>query len=652
MQLKLATIFISLHAVYHANADVSTDESKSECLHGEAEDQTCIVKEPTCKYYLAPSSIPNAGYGIYSAVDIPNGEPLTYPTGDAPAIVVHDAELHYGKGRNWNLVDYFWTGEGSGEFEADTVEESVVTFGNLCNYHTYLYNVRPTHSVYDDTITPRSSKSPGIGAYSYYYTDRFHATKDIKAGDEIFANYGEEWLESRTYIKVPLEDDFITTGEIIDKLAKGLDADMLDDSFLKIVSDVVGIFNKEIPSSLLPKTKDGIKSLVDSVEGDIINKDKIATAAAKTTVISRDMDWIISNGKCLDNVVPTRSTIPDAGNGGFAQRFIPKGESVIIAPLVHIMDWTSTFIYPLVTNENGQMERDPDNDESNGYQLMLNYCFSHDQSSMLLCPQTNSILINHCSTRNDYGGDCAKYNENEDPNMRGANAEVRWADDFDNTKSWLKMSIPDIDKNVRRHRRGLSMEFIAKRDIYPGDEIFIDYGEEWELEWEEHVKEWVPPPEENHASITEMNKMEVLRTPDELKDEPYSENVRVVCKYLESEDETDIDSFGSTDPDDWIQDVTEDIYEDGEFWPCKILSRTENSNSTLQYSVEFLRKTGVETIWSEKGYSRILHNMKREGIEFRPMPYSSDQHYPGAFRSFLRIPDSMFPEIWKDLPNN
>jgi hypothetical protein len=32
----------------------------------------------------------------------------------------------------------------------------------------------------------------------------------------------------------------------------------------------------------------------------------------------------------------------------------------------------------------------------------------------------------------------------------------------------------------------LMMEFVALRDLQPGEEIFIDYGHEWEASWEEH----------------------------------------------------------------------------------------------------------------------------------------------------------------------
>jgi hypothetical protein len=66
-------------------------------------------------------------------------------------------------------------------------------------------------------------------------------------------------------------------------------------------------------------------------------------------------------------------------------------------------------------------------------QLLLNYCFGHDESSLLLCPITNAILINHCSDRTKECG--------ED----GPNAEYRWDTEWDrDTKRWLEMTLHEI----------------------------------------------------------------------------------------------------------------------------------------------------------------------------------------------------------------
>jgi hypothetical protein len=51
------------------------------------------------------------------------------------------------------------------------------------------------------------------------------------------------------------------------------------------------------------------------------------------------------NGQCMDNIKDGVSTIPDAGRGAFANRFIPKGGLVAPAPLIHIPDRSIFTMY-------------------------------------------------------------------------------------------------------------------------------------------------------------------------------------------------------------------------------------------------------------------------------------------------------------------
>lgn len=236
---------------------------------------------------------------------------------------------------------------------------------------------------------------------------------------------------------------------------------------------MVKIFNKRV-SGLVPTNPESLRVFLDAaVAGKKATKESIALQLGFNTLIPRDLDWIVANGQCLDNLVPKISTVPHAGRGGFAQRFIAKGETVIIAPLLHIMNYESTFIYPVDYDEDGELRRvDDEGGGPDGQQLVVNYCFSHDETSMYLCPGTNAILINHCSTRQEYGGDCKKYNDNPDPVLRGANTKVRWANDWDEeTTEWMNMSIPGIANQVKKGRRGLSFAIEATRDIHPGDEV-------------------------------------------------------------------------------------------------------------------------------------------------------------------------------------
>ena len=170
----------------------------------------------------------------------------------------------------------------------------------------------------------------------------------------------------------------------------------------------------------------------------------------------RDIDWIKENGRCLDNVYPKQSSLPQAGQGGFASRPLKKGTVIIPVPtLVLVMNRKHLNMYK-------QGESDP-----YSKQLLTNYCFGHTNSSMLLCPASHGNLINHCSTRmKTQVGQCNP--------AKGPNAILRWATEFDpETSEWLSQSMKTISERIKNHRRGLTLEVVATRNIAANEEIFI-----------------------------------------------------------------------------------------------------------------------------------------------------------------------------------
>ena len=73
------------------------------------------------------------------------------------------------------------------------------------------------------------------------------------------------------------------------------------------------------------------------------------------------------------------------------------------------------------------------------------------------------------------------------------------------------------------------IEAVATQDIAKGDEVFIDYGEDWEEAWNEHVRTWVPVAgSENYIYAQNMDLTEPFRTVEEQKKEPYPSNLMTV----------------------------------------------------------------------------------------------------------------------------
>ena len=243
-------------------------------------------------------------------------------------------------------------------------------------------------------------------------------------------------------------------------------------SFLKIkdkiiasTKQIVSLFDERAAESLPASLEDFVDVLnqfTNKSSSELSDKYPIAMALAKKSLIPRSVEWIKSQGQCLDHLVPDASTLKDAGRGAFAQRFIPKGSIVVPAPVIQIAEASELNMYNLDTHERI------------GTQLLMNYCFAHPNTTLLFCPQTNAIVINHCSSRNltFYGGDCERYNLNQDETQRGPNAFVRWATSWDpETEKYLKVPLNDILDKTREGMRVLSMEIIALRDIHPGDEV-------------------------------------------------------------------------------------------------------------------------------------------------------------------------------------
>ena len=173
--------------------------------------------------------------------------------------------------------------------------------------------------------------------------------------------------------------------------------------------------------------------------------------------LPRSTEWLENNGIRLDNTVPRESTMPQAGQGAFAKRFLANGTIVVPVPLLLVIpDKESLDIYTL--GEGNVKIGDPI-----GKQLVTNYCFGHAKSSLLLCPSSNANLINHCSHRMIPIGQC---NEN------GPNARIKWSSGWDkHTSDWLTKSLDDIKTEIFNGKRGLSFEVIATRDIKHGEEV-------------------------------------------------------------------------------------------------------------------------------------------------------------------------------------
>ena len=152
------------------------------------------TNEDACSLYLAPSSIPNSGYGIFTTKSYKMHEEIF--DGRSPSVIVTEKELH--SNTTWLIADYMWQTFGAGAYEASTADTWEPTaLGSLGNYHPYLTNYAPFGNAqrYDDTQANRFT-DPEAGAFSYHGSFSMGATREISAGEELFAGKTETVLET------------------------------------------------------------------------------------------------------------------------------------------------------------------------------------------------------------------------------------------------------------------------------------------------------------------------------------------------------------------------------------------------------------------------------------------------------------------------
>ncbi|KAG7362845.1 SET methyltransferase domain containing protein [Nitzschia inconspicua] len=694
-----------------------------------------------CGIWMAPSSLrPNPGFGIFTTRNIAHDESILHQP-DGVSIPLHDMRRRndiplWEERRNlWINVfgNYVWNYGVPDHNRYDNPPDMVdfqPGFGSLPNHHCLLAALgeAPTahHPPYSDALlyidnknlttkSPRRhGESPGTGAFSYSLGRDFYATRDLEAGEEIFLNYGHckrntdstssGWKKSIIYpVDVKEASRILKMYEPFDSKPWPGDSDLTSSKISSVLHKVVTeesedayvdanpvhvtsilakfwkreerqkLFDKVTAIYNLPKRK-----VIDNLGSGSYTKDsyeklfikKLWFEVAKTTLDpagKRDPKWIKENGKCLENLIPKKSTIPDAGFGGFAQFPISKGEIVVPAPVLHVVNKETLMLY----------ERDVEDPEKHeiGMSLLINYCLNHPESSLLLCPMTSAILLNHCSERTR---DCGP---------TGPNAMIRWSTGWDDPSvEWREKTLDAIREEKRRL---LSFEVVALRDITPGEEVFIDYGVEWELAWQRHVNQWTPPKIGDHfLSAQEANERQ-----GPVMDEFVSGDLRksvnhpylfTGCQYWESSAEEDSrdddDDEGSRDLsvsnytvpnkrwksmsdaeilETYSSPGTEFVYGKGGYidheehshWPCSVIRQESDGLYTVRIHQSPLRGAEpTETDWDKNDLPRILTNYSQNSIHYFVKPSAIDQKLPGVFRHPIGIPDAIFPKQWKNIP--
>lgn len=337
--------------------------------------------------------------------------------------------------------------------------------------------------------------------------------------------------------------------------------------------------------------------------------------------LRKPMNALKEKGLCLDNIANDQAQ--ERGRGAFATRLIPKNS--LVAPL------------PLLPVNRTSL----DMDDEHRKQLLLNYCFGHRNSTLLLFPY--APVVNYINS----------VNLGEEPN-----AAIQWSDRAWNLQESHNMSAQDI---LSSFRWGLLLEVVALQDIQPGAQVLVDYGRDWHQAWSQHVQTFNDALKQNseeekddYIYPSRMNQLATVRTIREQEDNPYPTNVETSCiyQYQENIDHPQwsfkFDKRNKVTYTDWPSGRNEKLVPDF-LRPCRILARDDDL-----YTVE-VTNTWAVSVGPEgripRGVRHVVTNMPRSAIEFTDRRYSTDQNLPNAFRQEIGLPDGLFPTAWMDLSN-
>jgi len=267
-------------------------------------------------------------------------------------------------------------------------------------------------------------------------------------------------------------------------------------------------------------------------------------------------------------------------------------------------------------------------------QLLLNYCFGHTNSSMLLYPYSHGFnYINH----------------NSNPNV-----QLRWTVGSD---AIFEKPFSELQQSSTSQ---LMMELVATRSIRKGEEVLLDYGHDWANAWESHVKSWKSRDKGiYHISAETMNKdgkYFILRTRQEQKSNPYPSDVFTSCYYRYSDYAEENAPVPSDSTVKSIAKWKQEMMTPRKLRPCIVVQRDKaiindgrDSEESYHYIVQVANRHALDEVERiPKGHIHFASDAPRHAIKFSDKIYTSDQHLRNAFRKEIGL-GGLFPQQWIDL---
>ncbi|OEU17961.1 hypothetical protein FRACYDRAFT_184910 [Fragilariopsis cylindrus CCMP1102] len=599
-----------------------------------------------CELYIAESTIPNAGNGIFSGISKKKNE---YIGNGDKAIPIIDVWWHNNNGDNnggsrnnnkfFNPVEhYVWEGSSMGMGLEVFSHNDLSTFwpgiDAIVNCHAGLLNVEKSTPHLDDGGVHRRIH-PSAGSISPYNSMLQHnggnggnggsgggsskVSRDIPIGGELFKNYGEEWFLYRTQLgPIPVQSNYIEILQLMSTLQVLVDynnegGSIIYNEFIKEMQIIWN--NSRTLNALYDFTWNDILTVLgQNSERERERHDDMGILLQQNA--TRSIDYLQKYGKCIDHIIHKQSTINGAGHGGFAKRDLPKGTVITGTPLIHFPNinkknnWFHMYDYQYC--DNGQIMVRNRTNGPYGQQLLLNYCFSHSETTVVVCPYGSGInYINHATSTATANGGGAQHATNV------ANVKIQWSKNgtTNHNDDWLLKTPKEmIDYNYTTH---LAFDYIAIRDIQEGEELFLDYGTDWENKWNRFQTDWLTydhdtPYLKDYISAIEYNTL-------------YGNDI-LPTKFEEQEQD-----------DEEQQQSAEVYYPNNLFLRChSILDIFENDQDVIDYDrddyfIEYYNNWGGEHVGGGDNNGYECEILERHNYEFADTPGETESYYTVQF---------------------
>ena len=341
-----------------------------------------------CHIWLAPSTLEGAGLGMFAGRAFQTDEPLAHdlvvPLVDMMLQNEHETFTFLWDQYTWNADTVLMDNECFSDCNGASPG-----FGAAANSFLPLINVEESWPLQDSAGLHRS-KDPGVGAFTEYYGRASKATQDIAAGQEFYVDYGQDWFKQREFLgPIPLYDDLKHATWLFKKYRS------LQNSVALVRSDNAEELMEELWETFVRQTNFTKSRVFGSFHHDdkdeFMELDKVQgnMETLRRQQSSRSIEWLQEHGTCGDHIVAGPSTLRQAGRGAIATRDLPVGTILAQLPLIHVSQRNRLDVYPVV--HNGDKPPLPDRNGRKSSQLLTNYCYGHEESTLLLCPYGTCI---------------------------------------------------------------------------------------------------------------------------------------------------------------------------------------------------------------------------------------------------------------------